>query len=84
MPFPVGLFLFAISALSFAIFSNKPATFVNASNSSLPTFAFPYIAAVRWWVAATITSSGETVGWVNNLCLKNTVSETLSALVAFA
>ena len=83
MPF-LNDFLFTISALSLAISSNKPLTFVHASNSSLFPFAFPFSAAVSWCAAATIVSSGKTDGWVKYLCLKHTVSKTFSALVAFA
>ena len=63
MPLPVSCPCFTISALSFAIDSNRSAIFVNASNSSW-SFAFPFNAAVSCWAAATIVSSGKTFGCV--------------------
>ena len=71
------------AALSFAISSNKSATFASASNSSW-YFTFPFNAAVSCWVAATIVSSGETVCCVKYLCLENTVPGYLSASVDFS
>ena len=74
-------FSFCSHAFHFATISKSSATFYNASISSLSLVKFPFIACVNICAAATTLSSSVTFGFVKYLCLKNTVSVTLYALV---